>query len=46
MVFETAIRIERHLMAASQRIADMVMEALEAGITEEQVDTTPESDIG
>jgi hypothetical protein len=32
MVFETAMRIERHLLASSDRIADIVVEALEAGI--------------
>jgi len=30
-VFETAIRIEQHLLASSQRIANLVFDALEAG---------------
>lgn len=34
-VFETAIKMEKHLLASSQRIADMVVEALEAGMVEE-----------
>jgi len=32
MVFETAIRMEKHLLAGSKRIADLVVDALEAGL--------------
>jgi len=35
-VFETAIKIEQHLLASSARIADIVVEALEAGVTEHE----------
>lgn len=35
MVFETAMRIEAHLMGSSQRIASMVIDALAAGAGEE-----------
>ena len=36
MVFETAIKIERHLMASSPRIAGIVIDAFEAGLAEEE----------
>lgn len=36
MVFETAIRMERHLLASSKRIADIVVEALEAGVAKHE----------
>lgn len=32
MVFETAIKIEKHLLAGSKRIADIVVDALEAAV--------------
>src|SRR3954463_7673358 len=41
MVFETAIKMEMHLLASSKRIADILVEALEAGVAdhEEKQDT-------
>lgn len=41
MVFETAILMERHLIAASDRIADLLIEALE--VTEEPNARTQEA---
>ncbi|HEY1806048.1 MAG TPA: hypothetical protein VGG45_16360 [Terracidiphilus sp.] len=41
MVFETAIAMERHLLASSQRIAAIVVEALEISVDEE---VGPQSD--
>jgi hypothetical protein len=35
MVFETAIRIEAHILGSSERIAAMVLDAIAAGIEEE-----------
>lgn len=32
MVFETAIQIERHLLASSERIANMVIDAITDGV--------------
>jgi hypothetical protein len=40
MVFETAIQIERHLLASSQRIADLVVEALEVAIVGDEADAS------
>ncbi len=34
MVFDTAIRIERHLLASSDRIAGLLVDALEASVAE------------
>lgn len=42
MVFETAIRIERHLIASSDRIAEIIVDALEA--TTEGEDHGPGTD--
>jgi hypothetical protein len=42
MVFETAIRMEAHLLGASSRIADIVVEALEAGVAEHEAEPKPE----
>lgn len=35
MVFETAIQIERHLLASSDRIASLLVDALEATVEDE-----------
>ena len=35
MVFETAIRMEAHLLGSSQRIADLICSALEAKLEDE-----------
>ncbi len=37
-VFETAIQIERHLMAANERVSAWMLEALEVAITEADAD--------
>lgn len=37
-VFETAIKIERHLLQSSERIASIVVDALEASIDEHEAD--------
>lgn len=36
MVFETAIKIEAHLLASSERIADFVVDAIVAGEAEDE----------
>ena len=41
-VFETAIRMEQHLMAGSERIANMVVDAIADGLSEEQATTEGE----
>lgn len=40
MVFETAIRIEMHLLASEQRIAKLVVDALAIAVEDEPLDTT------
>lgn len=35
-VFETAIKIERHLLAGSERIASMVVDALEIAVEQDE----------
>lgn len=40
-VFETAILIERHLLASSDRIANLVVDAIERGIENEESLETP-----
>lgn len=45
MVFETAIRIEHHLMESQQRIADLVVEAIEAGVEAMEEGAEPERRI-
>ena len=40
MVFETAIKIELHLLGASERIAKIVVDALEFGAKDEPVVST------
>jgi hypothetical protein len=36
LVFETAMRIERHLMASSERIANILIEAIDVEIDDEE----------
>jgi hypothetical protein len=42
MVFDTAIQIERHLLASSSRIAGIVVEALQVGVGEDSDEQQPE----
>src|SRR3954466_1997263 len=44
MVFETAIRMERHLLAGSDRIAAIVVDALEASIDDKENPTDPKEE--
>lgn len=37
MVFETAIKIEAHLMGSSRRIADLIVNALEIEVADDEV---------
>lgn len=41
-VFETAIRMEKHLLAGSDRIAKIVVEAIADAVDEEKTKTTDE----
>ena len=41
MVFETAIKMEKHLLAGSSRIAGLIVDALEAGVAEHEETEPP-----
>jgi RNase adaptor protein for sRNA GlmZ degradation len=42
MVFETAMQIEAHLLRSSERIANLVVDAIAVGIEEEEAQATSE----
>ena len=44
MVFETAIQIERHLLGSSDRIAKLVVDAIEFKVEEDEAKTEPAQD--
>lgn len=46
MVFETAIRIEQHLIASEKRIQDIIIGALVVQITDDEADKIVESAPG
>lgn len=44
MVFETAIRIEAHLLGASERIAKLVVDAIEIAVEDDRASEETESE--
>lgn len=44
-VFETAIKIERHILASSDRIAGLVVDAITSGIEDDEIERTPSNII-
>lgn len=44
MVFETAIRMEAHLLGASERIAKLVVDAISLEVDERESETAPEAE--